>query len=89
MKISKEDVANFTADVKITIDGITRYKEAELNQELFDKVFGEGEIKSEEEFMAKITQGLEDTLSTDAQYKFAIDAKELILKKNRKIRVSS
>jgi len=38
------------------IDDISRQQEAEMNQEFFDKVFGEGKIKSEEEaktFIAK------------------------------------
>jgi trigger factor len=81
LKISKEAAAEFKGNVTITIDGITRYKEAEMNQELFDKVFGEGVVKSEEEFMAKIKAGLQETLDTDSQYKFGLDAKEAILKK--------
>jgi trigger factor len=85
LKIQKEEVANVTADFSITIDGITRYQEAEMNQELFDKVFGEGAVKSEEEFKTKIIDGLKETLSTDSEYKFSVDAKEALVKKADKL----
>ncbi|GHT57162.1 trigger factor [Bacteroidia bacterium] len=81
LKIKKEQVAEFTSSVTFTIDGITRYKEAERNQELFDKVFGEGVVTSEDEFLAKIKASLIETLSTDSEYKFGIDVKDAVLKK--------
>ena len=36
-----------------TIDNISRMQPAELNTELFDKVYGEGVVKNEKEFRAK------------------------------------
>ncbi len=84
LKIEKEIAANMAGDITITIDGITRYNEAEMNQELFDKVFGEGAVKSEAEFMAKIAEGLQETLNTDSEYKFGLDVKDAILKKMKK-----
>ena len=85
LKIEKEEVAAMKSDFKMTITGITRYQEAEINQELFDKVFGEGTVKSEEEFRAKIKESIESNITADADYKFGIDAKEAVIKKMDKL----
>ena len=55
--------------------------ESEINQELFDKVFGEGVVKSEAEFIAKIKESIQQNLDADSDYKFAIDAREAVVKK--------
>jgi len=85
LKIKKEEVANFTGNISFTIEGITRYKESAIDQTLFDKVFGEGAVKSEAEFMAKIKDGLQETLASDSDYKFGIDLKDAILKKMKNV----
>lgn len=54
LKVDKEQVAEITGDFSFEIKESTRHKEAELNQDLFDKVFGEGTVTSEEEFKNKI-----------------------------------
>ncbi len=81
LKISKEEVAEVTADFQFTIEGITRYHEAEIDQELFDKVYGEGVVKSAEEFTEKIKANIQETLAQDSEYKFGIDAREVLVKK--------
>ena len=81
LKISKDEAKEITSDFSLTIDGITRYHEAEVNQELFDKVYGEGVVTSEEDFKARIKASIEETLAADSDYKFGIDAREVVLAK--------
>ncbi len=81
LKISKEQAKELIADFQFTITGITRFKEAELNQELFDKAFGEGNIKSEEEFKQKLQEEMKTSLVVDSDYRFLIDAKDVLVKK--------
>ncbi|MDR3706139.1 MAG: trigger factor [Paludibacteraceae bacterium] len=81
LKISKDEANDITSDFQLTITGITRYNESETNQELFDKVFGEGVVKSEEEFRTKIKENIQQNLDADANYKFSIDAREAVVKK--------
>lgn len=81
LKITKEQAAELTADFQFSISGITRYKEAEMNQELFDKALGEGVVKSEEEFKQKIKEELSSSLAVDSDYKFMLDAREAFVKK--------
>lgn len=81
LKIDKEKVAEMTSDFQFTISGITRYHEAEVNQELFDKVYGEGAVAGEEEFRKKITENIALNLEQDVNYKFGLDARDMLLKK--------
>ena len=81
LKISKEEVAEVIADFQFSIEGITRYHEAAIDQELFDKVYGDGTVKSAEEFTEKIKANIQETLAQDSEYKFGIDAREVLVKK--------
>ena len=58
---------------------------AELNQELFDNVFGEGAVSSEEEFRAKIKEGIAKQFESDSDYKFLIDVREYLVNKIGKL----
>ncbi len=73
LKIEKEQAKEMTGDFSFQIEEISRYVPAELGQELYDMTFGEGKIKSEEEFRAAIKEGLEAEYKNDSDYKFGLD----------------
>jgi trigger factor len=52
-----------------------------MEQELFDKVLGEGVVSSEEEFKVKVTELLNNQFKPAADNLFMKSARELILKK--------
>ncbi len=79
--ISNEEAETLDADFQFTITEITKFVNAELNQELFDKVFGAGTVSTEEEFKNKIKEDIEKQLVNDSDYKFFIDAKAKLVKK--------
>ena len=81
LKISKDAAKTVDAVFQLTIESITRYHESEVNQELFDKVYGEGTVTSEEEFRAKIKENIQENLKADSDYKFGLDAKEMLVAK--------
>lgn len=81
LHIEKDAVNAIAPEFMFTVKEITRYKEAELDQELFDKVFGEGNVKSAEEFTTKVKEGISEQLAPDSDYKFLLDAKEVLEKK--------
>ncbi|NDV79847.1 trigger factor [Dysgonomonas sp. 511] len=81
LHIQKDQVETIPAEFSFEITEITRYKEADLDQELFDKVFGEGNVKSVEEFTEKVKEIIADQFAPDSDYKFLLDAKELLEKK--------
>lgn len=81
LKVDKEAVAGITGDFSFEITEITRHKNAELNQDLFDKIFGEGVINSEEEFKNKIKEALTEQFTPQSDYKFLLDAREVLVQK--------
>jgi trigger factor len=76
LKLKKEDVADLTADFSYQVTEISRFAKAEVNQALFDGVFGDGAVKSEEEFRARIAEGLKGQLAADSEYKFLQDVRK-------------
>ncbi len=54
---------------------------AELNQETYDKVFGEGKVNSEEEFDAQVAQRLEYEYSQESEYRLSRDIRNYLLTK--------
>lgn len=81
LKIKKDEVKHYTDDFSFEINEITRYKEAELNQELFDKVFEPATVDSEEMFREKIKEDLTRQLAPESDYKFILDARKSLEEK--------
>ena len=65
--IDKEFAETANCNLQLTVKNISRMEDAELNQELFDKVYGEGKITSEEEFRNKVREELGMMFSADAE----------------------
>jgi trigger factor len=81
LKIDKEKLTGIGNTFRITVKSISRFEKAEINQELFDKVYGPDQVKSLEEFNAKIGEELKTAFARNSDYKFNIDAKEYFLNK--------
>ena len=77
----KEEIASIESDFQFTIAAISKFEKAEINQALFDKIYGEGTVKSEEEFRSKIEEESKANLTRESEYKFRLDTKEELLKK--------
>lgn len=81
LKVKKEEAANHTNDFKYTITSISHMKLAEINQELFDFVFGKDAVKGEAEFRSHVKTDIEKVYGQDSDYKFILDIKDYCLKK--------
>ena len=75
LKVDREVAKDIESNFSYQITEIQRFVKAELNQELFDQVFGEGTVKSEDEFRAKIAEGLQPQLEANSDYKFMLDVR--------------
>ncbi len=76
LKISKEEVAQHEGDFSYQVTSVQRYAKHAVDQELFDQTFGEGNVKSEEEFRQKISEGLKSQLAVDSDFKFLQDVRK-------------
>ncbi len=81
LKISKDAAKTVDADFQLKIESITRYHESEIDQTLFDKVYGDTVVKTEEEFRAKISENIKEGLVADSDYKFGVDVQEMLVAK--------
>ena len=69
LKIEEDEAADLKSNFRLTVKNINRLEEGDLNQEFFDKLFGEGVVTTEDEFRAKITAELETMMQQDAERK--------------------
>lgn len=76
LKINRDAVKDVEADFSYQVIEINRFKKADVNQALFDQVFGKDTVKSEEEFRGKIAEGLKPQLQANSDYKFMLDVRK-------------
>ena len=85
LKISREEAENITADFSFQITEISRYVKADVNQELFDQVFGKDVVKDEKEFRERIAEGLKAQFAVDSDFRFIFDLRAHCEKKVGKL----
>lgn len=83
------NLENVGDEVKIVVKDFYKTNLAELNQELFDKVYGQGNVTSEEELRAKVKTELDEYFQQNADIYFVnriieeiIDKQEVQLPEN-------
>lgn len=81
LKVKKEELESINPNFKVEIKEVKRFAEAKADQTLFDRIFGEGVVKSEEEFDAKIVERMKGEYSQESDYKFMLDAREALIEK--------
>ena len=79
LKVGHDDVHGLDINVDFTIEEINSVEKAELNQELFDKLFGPGVIASVEDLKAKIKEDAEAQFAQQADQKFLNDVTEFLI----------
>jgi trigger factor len=81
LKISNQDAVQLTNDFRLEVTEITRYQEPALDQTLFDRIYGEGVVNSEEAFRERMTSFLRDQYVSESDHRFLFDAQKLLMKK--------
>ena len=81
LKVDKEQVKDLDSDFSYQINEIRHFQPAEVNQQLFDRVFGEGTVKDEKAFREKIAETIKPQLQGNSDYKFLIDLRAYMEKK--------
>ena len=77
----KEEIENLEGNYRFTVNDISRFYPAALGKELFDRIFGEGVVNSEEEFMKRIEEEITINLRRESDFKLLMDIKALAMEK--------
>lgn len=81
LRLPKEVAKDVTSDFTFEIKEINRFVEGELNQELFDQIYGEGAVDSVEAFRAKVKEDITSQFAPESDYRFMVDAEEKLVNK--------
>ena len=81
LKVKKEELASVDPLWKIVVKEVKRFIEPEVNQELFNKMFGEGVVNNAEEFEAKIVERMRAEYAQESDYRFMLDARDYLIEK--------
>ncbi|KIM09776.1 MAG: peptidylprolyl isomerase [Sulfurovum sp. FS06-10] len=83
LKLGHDDIHGLDITVNFTIEEINATEKAELNQELFDKLFGAGVVTSVDEVKAKIKEDAELQFAQQADQKFLNDVTEFLIESTK------
>lgn len=81
--VSHDDAHGLDVEVLFEIEEVNSREMAELNQELFDKLFGEGVVSSEEELKAKIKEDAENQFRQQSDQKLLNDVVESLIENTK------
>ena len=81
LKVSKEEAEKITSDFSFQVTEISRYQKHAIDQDLFDQVYGEGNVKDEADFRAKVAEGIKEQMVQNADFRFLQDVRKHIEKK--------
>ena len=85
LKIDKETAGEVKSNFSYQVEEITRFVPGELNQEIFDQVFGKDVVKTEEEFRTKVKDAIAVQFGSDSDYKFMLDMRQHLMEKVGKL----
>tara|TARA_R100001369_G_scaffold89721_1_gene127694 strand:- start:1071 stop:2396 length:1326 start_codon:yes stop_codon:yes gene_type:complete len=81
--VSHDDAHGLDIEVDFKVEEINTREMAELNQEFFDKLFGEGVVTSEEELKAKIKEDAEKQFEQQSDQKLLNDVVENLIENTK------
>ena len=85
LKVDKADLGFHTGDFTYQITEISRFTPAEVNQELFDQVYGKDAVKDEKEFRERVAEEIKAQLQQNSDWKFLQDLRAHCEKKAGKL----
>lgn len=85
LKVERDKVGEHTGDFSYQITEVNHFTKHEVNQELFDRVYGAGNVKDEAEFRAKIAEGLNAQFAINSDFRFLQDVRKHCEKKVGKL----
>ena len=81
LKVEKEELAALNPEFNVVIKEVKRFEDAQMNEELYDRMFGAGVVKSEQEFNEKIVERIKSEYTQESDYRFMLDARDALIEK--------
>lgn len=78
LKIEKDQLPDVNNNFELTIKLIENYKEGELNQDFYDKLFGKDKVKSEDDLKEKIKEILSQQYQSESKIRFRYDFRNVL-----------
>ena len=85
LKVEKADLGHHAGEFTYQITEISRFTPAEVNQELFDQVYGKDAVKDEKEFRERVAAEIQAQLQQNSDWKFLQDLRKHCEKKAGKL----
>lgn len=85
LNVEKTEVAAHTGNFSYQVEEISHYVPAGLDQELFDRVLGEGKVSNEAEFKAALKEQMAASFVADSDYKLIVDLRAYLMEKVGKL----
>ena len=85
LKVDKAELGAHAGNFTYQITEISRFVKAEVNQQLFDQIYGKDAVKNEKEFRQRVADELKAQLQQNADWKFLQDLRKHCEKKAGKL----
>lgn len=84
LNISKEEAEVLNSEFRFTVTEILQFEKAELNEEMLKKLYGEEtEVKTMEDFRARVKEEIASNLVYSSDHKFALDTRDTLVEKSK------
>ncbi len=81
LKVKKEELSSINPVYTVVVKEVKRFKDAQENQDFYDKVFGPGNVSSSEEFAKMIDERMKSEHANECDYRFMLDARDALIEK--------
>ena len=81
LHVKKEELKDVNPEFQSVVKSFKDYVAAPATQETFDKIYGEGVVKTEEEFEAQVAKELEKNYHQEAEYRLTKDIRKFYMDK--------
>lgn len=81
LKVKKEELSSLNPVYTVVVKEVKRFKDAQDNQDFYDKVFGPGNVSSSEEFAKMIDERMKSEHENESDYRFMLDARDALIEK--------
>lgn len=81
--LANDEISGLEIDLTFTVEEITETELAELNQELFDKLFGEGKVATIEELRGKIKEDAENQFKQQSEQQLLNSVTEYLVENTK------